>query len=72
MQPKRSTERRIILLGDSFIGGYRVDQRETIGERLEDLLSVETSRDVRVWIAVAGGPDAYARYLGAGQFQQAA
>ena len=54
VQPKRSTEHRIILLGDSFIGGYRVDQGETVGKRLEDVLSAETSRDVRVWTAVAG------------------
>ena len=67
-QPK-SREFRIMLVGDSFIGGYRMDQRETIGKRLEDVLSAEIPRDVSVWTVVAGGPDAYARYLASHAFE---
>ena len=60
---KPPTELRVILLGDSFIAGYRVDQEETVGQQLERSLAARTSRQVSVWVAVAGGPDEYADYL---------
>jgi hypothetical protein len=47
---------RILLLGDSFVAGYRTDQQDTLGVRLEALLTEQSEREVEVLPAGAGHP----------------
>lgn len=49
---------RILLIGDSFVAGYRTDQDETLGQVLEDELASS-----EVLIAGAGHPGAYFEYM---------
>jgi hypothetical protein len=54
---KPSGARRVILIGDSFVVGYRVDQDETIGRVLENELRRRTgSASLKVLVAGAGHP----------------
>jgi len=55
-QPKTSKGRRILFLGDSFVAGYRIGQRETVGARLETLLRAESGLEVEVLPAGVGHP----------------
>ncbi|MGH9463416.1 MAG: hypothetical protein ACRD1X_19610 [Vicinamibacteria bacterium] len=55
---------RVLLIGDSFVAGYRTDQDETMGRVLERELSrTDGYRDSEVLIAGAGHPGAYYEYL---------
>ena len=47
---------RILFAGDSFVAGYRVDQEEMVGRRLERSLRDRTGRRVDVLVAGSGHP----------------
>jgi len=49
---------RVLLAGDSFVAGYRTDQAETVGARLEAELGARLGRPVEVLPAGAGHPGA--------------
>jgi hypothetical protein len=51
---------RVYFVGDSFVTGYRMDQPDTVGQRLEDELRRRTGRNVEVLVAGAGYPGAAA------------
>jgi hypothetical protein len=58
--PKPDGLFRVILIGDSFVAGYRTDQDATVGAVLEDELRRRAGgRDVEVLSAGAGHPGAY-------------
>jgi acetyltransferase AlgX (SGNH hydrolase-like protein) len=58
--PKPEGLFRVILVGDSFVAGYRTDQGSTVGAVLEDELRRRAGgRDVEVLSAGAGHPGAY-------------
>jgi hypothetical protein len=58
--PKPEGRFRVILIGDSFVAGYRTDQDATVGAVLEDELRRRAGgRDVEVLSAGAGHPGAY-------------
>ena len=55
---------RVLLIGDSFVAGYRTDQDETMGRVLErELARTDGYQDSEVLIAGAGHPGAYYEYL---------
>jgi hypothetical protein len=55
---------RILLIGDSFVAGYRTDQDETMGSVLEqELARTPRYQGSEVLIAGAGHPGAYYEYL---------
>jgi SGNH hydrolase-like domain, acetyltransferase AlgX len=56
--PKPARLRRIFLVGDSFVAGYRTDQDATLGHVLEAELARRERGDVEVMIAGAGHPGA--------------
>ena len=51
---KPAGQRRVLLLGDSFVEGYAVDEEETVSEQLERLLDVEGD-----WEAINAGTGGY-------------
>ena len=56
--------RRILFLGDSFVAGYRTDQEETVGRRLELGLRTRTGdAAVEVLVAELPHPEAVRAYL---------
>jgi hypothetical protein len=58
--PKPAGLSRAILIGDSFVAGYRTDQDAIVGKALEDELRRRAGgRDVEVLSAGAGHPGAY-------------
>ncbi len=60
--PKRA--RRIILMGDSFVAGYRTDQQDTLGAGLERVLSEGTPAvPAQVLIAQLPCPEAALHYI---------
>jgi hypothetical protein len=55
---------RVLLIGDSFVAGYRTDQEETMGRVLErELSKTDGYQASEVLIAGAGHPGAYYEYL---------
>lgn len=54
---------RVLLVGDSFVAGYRTDQGETVGAQLEQILTDRTGLKVEVLPAGAGHPGAAARLV---------
>ena len=55
--PKPRGVRRVFLMGDSFMVGYRTDQDETLGALLQrDLRDTGQGTAAEVWIAGAGHP----------------
>lgn len=54
---------RVLLLGDSFVAGYRTDQGETIGAQLERILTQRTGAEAEVLPAGAGHPGAASRLV---------
>ena len=54
---------RILLVGDSFLAGYRIDQESTAGKQLEAALAAAVGQPVEVLIAAIGGPSGYVDYL---------
>lgn len=57
--PKPAGLRRVFLVGDSFVAGYRTDQDETLGHALEvELQRRSPEAQVEVMIAGAGHPGA--------------
>jgi hypothetical protein len=54
---------RVLFVGDSFVAGYRTDQGDTVGARLEQALRRRTGRDVQVLVAGEGHPAAARVYL---------
>lgn len=61
--PPADDTRRVIFVGDSFVAGYRTDQEDTLGQRLQYSLTSEIGANVEVWLAGAGHPEAYLRYV---------
>jgi SGNH hydrolase-like domain, acetyltransferase AlgX len=56
--------RRVLFLGDSFVAGYRTDQEETVGRRLElDLRTTTGDAGVEVLVAELPHPEAVRVYL---------
>jgi hypothetical protein len=60
VEPKRSDEYRILMLGDSFTEGSGLQEDETYPVLVEKYLDVGTNRNVRV---INGGIDSYAPVL---------
>ena len=54
---------RIILLGDSFVAGYRTDQSQTIGKVLENELNKNIGKKFEVLIAGSEHPGQYQQYI---------
>lgn len=54
---------RVLLLGDSFVAGYRTDQGDTVGAQLENALRVRLKPGVEVFSAGAGHPGASAQTI---------
>lgn len=63
VRPKGDGEYRVLLLGDSFVAGYRMDQEATVGYLLGAQLSRRMGREVRVWPTLLGSPALYDEYL---------
>jgi hypothetical protein len=54
---------RVLFLGDSFVAGYRTDQRDTVGAQLENALRARFGPDVDVLSAGSGQPKVSARLI---------
>lgn len=61
--PKPPGVYRILLVGDSFVVGYRIGQNETIGATLEADLRRRLGTNVEVLVAGAGHPAAYLEFV---------
>ncbi|MEZ5316784.1 MAG: hypothetical protein R2752_05235 [Vicinamibacterales bacterium] len=63
---KPAGTRRVLFVGDSFVAGYRTDQADLVGTRLEARLNDPgggTAARTEVWTAGAGDPGAAARVV---------